>query len=129
MDSGGINQNTVGNAVWTNATRALTSMSPVGAVSTSLQQALAASATADLTTVAPGFYASFTIGVKSASGTGVVVEMHDGVNFYLVGSAGTAGGTVQNIVVSDQNFGPRVRNTDAAQTGVFSVTQVFWKIS
>jgi hypothetical protein len=129
MDSGGINQNTVGNAVWSATTRALTSMNPAGNVSTILQQTLAASGTVDLVTVAPGFYATFTIGVKSGSGTGLVVEMHDGVNFFLVGAAGTASGTVQNVVVSDQNFGPRIRNTDAAQTGVWSATQVFWKIS
>jgi hypothetical protein len=129
MDSGGINQNTVGNAVWTTSPRGLTNWSPLMNSTTITNQTLAAAATIDLRVGSAGLNAWYMISCKSAAGTGLHIRMIDGTNtFETTGAAGTAGGISFYVGGSDNIYGPQIQNTDGAQTGIYTYNKMIWTL-
>jgi hypothetical protein len=127
MDSGGINQNTVGNAVWTSTPRALTRLgTTLVTVSTSIQTTIAASTSVDLR---PGANISrrLFVGVILAVGSGINIEAYDGTSGMFLAQGG-GGGAAYSTPATTSTVGIRIRNIDASNAGKYSYYAEDWAV-
>jgi hypothetical protein len=127
MDAGGINQNTVGSAVWTSTPRSLTRLgTTLLTASTSIQTAIAASTSVDLRPAA-SISRRLLVAVIEAVGSGVNIEAYDGTSGFLI-VQGTGSGAAYSTPATTSTVGLRVRNIDASNAGKYSYYAEDWAI-